>query len=421
MQTTSSAMIDDLLQVIGKSQSKFVGFYDTLKDLTDAISAPADDLQAIVINPSEFYYHASGGVWAKFAPVGEVHPSYVGAYATIQDLQAALSAPNDGDIAIIGKQKFYIYDSGNWDALITSASGTDTAQTTKNTADIAQIKSAMTATAKELKKLEFHDIFQYRGKLLPTLPAWPARGYFINVYALSNNEIFALPEVVGAEKTRKGTIFYLNNEDSNNSIRLTVATGKINGSSSVNIPSGNVVILSKTDDGWQMLLDGFFPPSKASFISDIKRDLAGELHTTEEETALINNWLANPTTQANLDKIIKNLGYEKTGSSGGLDPASVRIHIGTGDDYPSDFSQETAEYAPHETMTIEDLDLDPKKVWIAVPTSIQTKVTGISANEGLAARWSSTRITVNGEFWTVFLSPTRLADTQINFNLRWRV
>lgn len=421
MQTTSSAMIDDLLAVINKGQSKFIGFYDTLTDLNDAISAPTDGLQAIVINPSEFYYHATGGAWAKFAPVGEVHPSYVGAYATIQDLQSAQSAPNDGDIAIVGKQKFYIYASGSWDALIVSTSGTDTAQVTKNTADIATINAAIADSIGKLKKLEFHDVFQYRGKTLPTLPDWPARGYFINVYALSKNEVFALPEMVGTEKIRKGAIFYLNNEDSNNSIRLTTKSGSISGASSVNVPFGNLAILSKTDDGWQMLLDGYLPISQARLISTLKSSLAGELHTAQEELEIINNWLANPTTHANLDKIMTNLGYEKTGSKVGPDPSSIKVHIGTGESYPADFSQESGEYSPHETMLIEDLDLDPKKVWIAVPTSIQTKVTGISANEGLPARWSSTRITVNGEFWTVFLSPSKLADSQISFTLKWRI
>lgn len=143
MQTTTSEMIADLSAVLNQKTSKFIGFYDQLTDLQDASATPADGLQAIVINPSEFYYHAIGGSWVRFAPVGEVHPTYVGAYDNTADLNTAYPNPSDGDISIIGKSHFYIYDSGRWDQLITPASGTETAQVTKNTADITALKSTV--------------------------------------------------------------------------------------------------------------------------------------------------------------------------------------------------------------------------------------------------------------------------------------
>lgn len=46
--------------------ARFVGIFDTLQALSDAIPKPADNMQAIVIQPSERYYHSVGGTWTTF-------------------------------------------------------------------------------------------------------------------------------------------------------------------------------------------------------------------------------------------------------------------------------------------------------------------------------------------------------------------
>ena len=85
MQQTSSRMIEDVeatkilsdeLNLYKKNLSnltakvnkissmaslKFSGIYEQLSDLTDAIPAPDKDLQAIVLNPSEKYFHVVNG------------------------------------------------------------------------------------------------------------------------------------------------------------------------------------------------------------------------------------------------------------------------------------------------------------------------------------------------------------------------
>lgn len=155
--------------------------------------------------------------------------------------------------------------------------------------------------------------------------------------------------------------------------------------------------------------------------SDIRNALADDLHTTNEIEALINNWLANPTTRANLDKIMTALGYEKANSGTGPDPSTVRVHFGTGANAPTDFSNEVGEVAPHEDMLITGLNNNPRKVWVAVPQSMVTKVRGISANDGLPARWSYVKENINGADWAIFQSPTELADARLNLDIVWRI
>lgn len=442
MQTTSSAMIDDLIAVIGKHKSSFVGFYDEINELNDAQPNPPDGLQAIVLAPSEFYYHANGGRWEKFAPVGEVHPSYIGAYDSLADLRVAQPSPNDGDVAIIGKKKFYIFDSGTWDALISSTSGTESAQVTKNAADITKAKTDIAVNAKNYKdnkrrinqinavlaltratlsNLDPRPIFEYYGPTIPTLPNKPQSAYLLDVYALNQNEDLNLPYFADTP-IRPGAMFFLANNDTNNAITLRPSGGEtISGANAIGIPPGNVIALAKTSTGWQRLFSGFMASSIGTLLSTLRQRLADDLHTTNEIEAMINNWLANPTTHANLDKIMTALGYEKANSGTGPDPSTIRVHFGTGNNYPADFSNEVGEVAPHEDMLITGLNNNPRKVWVAVPQEMARKVRGISANDGLPARWPFTKADIDGKSWTIFQSPTELADARLNLDVIWRI
>ncbi|CAM0042231.1 hypothetical protein VPHK394_0012 [Vibrio phage K394] len=94
----------------------FVGFYPDLKSLQDAIAAPGNNYQAIVLSPSEEYYHGVGGSWVELAPVGSIHPQYLGVYDTVQDLQTANPSPSEEDLAIVGTSdpEFYYYANTAW-------------------------------------------------------------------------------------------------------------------------------------------------------------------------------------------------------------------------------------------------------------------------------------------------------------------
>lgn len=99
--------------------ANFVGIYTTLQDLKDAISAPANNYQAIVISPSEKYYHGVGNAWVELAPVGSIHPNYLGVYDTVDDLKAAQPNAKEKDIAIVGtlNKVFYIKGVSDWESI----------------------------------------------------------------------------------------------------------------------------------------------------------------------------------------------------------------------------------------------------------------------------------------------------------------
>lgn len=97
----------------------FVGIYQDLPSLQDAVKNPDNNYQAIVISPSEKYFHSVGGQWMELAPVGAIHPTYIGAYDTVHDLQAASPSAADQSVAIVGTQAraFYIKLQGIWNAI----------------------------------------------------------------------------------------------------------------------------------------------------------------------------------------------------------------------------------------------------------------------------------------------------------------
>lgn len=97
----------------------FAGIYNTLDDLKDAVASPTGNMQAIVISPSEKYYHGVGGAWVELAPVGSFHPNYLGAYDSVADLKLANPNPPKDALAIVGTtdKVFFLFSSNKWEQL----------------------------------------------------------------------------------------------------------------------------------------------------------------------------------------------------------------------------------------------------------------------------------------------------------------
>lgn len=114
-----SNLIDKVNKMSALSSLKFSGIYDQLTDLTDAIPKPTPDLQAIVLNPSEKYFHVVNGKWVELAPVGDIHTGYVGVYDSLADLKIAVPSPADNALAIVGTttKLFYIFKDSAWNEL----------------------------------------------------------------------------------------------------------------------------------------------------------------------------------------------------------------------------------------------------------------------------------------------------------------
>lgn len=104
---------------------QFAGIYTDLQALEDAVPSPHATMQAIVLNPSEKYYHVVANQWVELAPVGNIHTGYVGNYDSLGDLRTAVTSPPDKALAIVGSsintKEFYVFTEGKWEVLNTTS------------------------------------------------------------------------------------------------------------------------------------------------------------------------------------------------------------------------------------------------------------------------------------------------------------
>jgi hypothetical protein len=218
-----------------------------------------------------------------------------------------------------------------------------------------------------------------------------------------------------------GTMYLFNNENTTCKVRLQPVTGEsIQNATSLDVPAQSLVMLVKDGKNWVKSYAGYLPSSLQDLINRVSNQLTPELHTDDQITAMINQWFSNPTTLGKLDDALKKLGYEKK-TNPQPHPSSIQVYIGQGDDYPSAFSQSNGPFAPHQKLVAQGMDTTPSKVWIAVPTSAASKVTGIVGNGGLPAVWDSQTATINGKDWTIYLSPYQFHSQHIDFTLNWSI
>ncbi|EGR3070287.1 hypothetical protein DMW20_12055 [Vibrio parahaemolyticus] len=462
----------------------FAGIFQTVQNLKDAIGQPSPEQQAIVLQPSESYYHVVGGKWVELAPVGSIHPGYIGAYDTISDLNIAVPSPKDDSLAIIGGADFYYYTGGKWVPLSHDDVNALNARVTKNEGDIKAIKANdgqaithvsmsgnvitfthadgakhavqlpqphsapspsvpksiidqindletkmastgtdVTALKQSLGELkhrvdELQSVFSYRGATSPQYPTDPKGAYFLN---LSGSVGQTLAVSMPDQSLPDGTTFFVNNENAATQVTVTPKSGEsVEQATSIAVPAKSVLLLVKNGTNWIRNYAGYIPSSLQDLINRVANQLTPELHTQDQIVKMINNWLANPTTKGKLDEIMKGLGYEKK-TQPQPHPSAIQVYVGKSDDYPTSFARENGPYAPHQNLVAQGMDVTPSKVWIAVPESSATKVTGIVANGGLPARWDSQTKTINGKQWRIWLSPYQFHAQHIDFTLNWSI
>lgn len=134
----------------------FAGIYNDLQSLKDAIPVPTSNIQAIVLSPSEKYYHGVGNSWVELAPVSAFHPEYLGAYDTVQDLQIAEPTPADGSLAIIGtvSKSFYFYGNSAWTKVIDTDLPGLTSKVESNTQQISTHTNQISTLGSEVANLQ---------------------------------------------------------------------------------------------------------------------------------------------------------------------------------------------------------------------------------------------------------------------------
>lgn len=196
---------------------------------------------------------------------------------------------------------------------------------------------------------------------------------------------------------------------------------------------GNQAVLDELSK-LQTAAGSIFAPTKALFDAEANQLIDAKLATVRHtQTAHALSITANSMKNAAQDKrltalegsALTNAEVENYLRSRGWGPNTAppkevtEIHFGIGNDYPADFTSQTGTALPHQDMVVTGLASSPNKVWVAVPKASATKVVGMVANGGLPASWDSKDVTVSGKPWTVFISPTALADDKLSLSIRW--
>lgn len=325
--------------------------------------------------------------------------------------QAVTTVSLDGNKLVIGH-----HDGAKHALLLPS----NTVDITALRADLAEADKKLSAQGVAIDALknqglayqhelsDLSSVYSYTGNA-PTYPADPKHAYIVTYASLPAGEYQAkLPDV----SLLDGTLFYYTNSDDGSRVVLRPPTGfSVGHGDHIDIDPGNFVALVLDGKNFVKIASGLLPLGQSDLTHRIARDLAGQLHTEDQINAMFNKWLANPTTQQKIKAIVASKEPHDT----------TRVYIGTGQDYPSDFTGAQCPLAPHQKLMAQGMDQTAAKVWIAVPYSVADTVVGIAADGGLPALWDSKRINVQGKYWTVFLSPYPLTAAHVDFTIDWRI
>lgn len=278
-------------------------------------------------------------------------------------------------------------------------------------ADIAALKASNKEVAHRVDTLS--SVYTYKGNSVPASIPDGKEAYFVNVFKPSQGDDITLPS-----GNNNGEVFSLNNQGAE-MITLRAGSGEsVENATHIDVPPQSFLLLVKDGNNWHRVYAGYIPTGLDDLTNRIASSLKDQLHTKTQITDMINQWLANPATHSEIDQILTSLGYEKKAQPT-PNPGDVRVYIGKGDDYPAALAG--GGYSPHQDLVVQGMDSQPSKVWIAVPESISSKVTGIIADGGLAAVWDNQVKTIDGKQWRVYLSPYQFHSQHIDFTLKWKI
>jgi len=93
----------------------FLGVYGDLEALEADYPDPIAHLQAIVLNPTEHYYHVVDGSWDIYDTVGNVHDKYLGVFDDPADLPTENVLNNSMALVAGEEYDIRIFFNGTWD------------------------------------------------------------------------------------------------------------------------------------------------------------------------------------------------------------------------------------------------------------------------------------------------------------------
>lgn len=374
----------------------------------------------------------STGAWAYSDVGGTVNVEQYTVQSSVQPVTRALQPSDYGQavthVALSGNTMTFTHGDGAKHSITIPGGAAAPAGLTKEITDlenklnaqgvdVAAIKAAQGDLSHKISDLG--GIYSYRGLTAPDdFPANPKSAYFLNLHNSPGTQTIQIPATATAMVD--GTVFFINNENTTQQLIVRPKTGDaIDNATSITVQPQQFLMLAKHGKNWVKSAVGYLPTGFNDLVNRVAQSLASQLHTSAQITEMLNNWLANPSTQASLDKILKKLGYEKTGPSS--NPADIVAHVGSGADYPTSFSGEYGTYKPHQDIMITGLDQNPAKVWIAIPDSVGHDITGIKIDNGLAATWANKVVSIDGKDWNIFISPLVMHEAHLTLTPVWSI
>ena len=296
-----------------------------------------------------------------------------------------------------------------------------------NGVDIARLKSQLGTLDHEVSGL--HGVFSYRGTGLPVFPAGPKAAYFINLHNSTASTLSINSPLPSSGTLEDGAVMFVNNENTTAPVDILPESGySVDQATKLTIQPLQYAMLVLSGKSWNKISSGYIPISQEDLTHRVAAALSGQLHTKDQITAMSNNWLASPSTGQALDALLSKLGYTKGSAPdpahGGGTVDTTQVKIGVGDTYPTDLATALGTYGSHSQLVAPDMSQGTytgKKVWIAVPSSVASRVIGMSVNGGMSASWASQEVQYQGAQWTVFITPSGQHGQHLEFNIKWGI
>jgi len=291
--------------------------------------------------------------------------------------------------------------------------GTDWADTSVGNGSVPQsVLDEIAANKAELERIKTHtggqptDIFSYRGRTAPTLPAGK-KGYYLSFYSLQD----ASQRVTLPDNAVEGVIVSIDNQDPDKAVQFVPSgsdTYDGNSVTYVNIPPQNISFLIKDDNNnWIKAFGGLIPVAIGNLMTAIKNNLTGSLHTIPEIQAALKDRLHTFTEiqnefHAQLHSVedLYRFGFE-----------NVSIYFGfvtSNSPLPTEADGwVTGRMNTNRDATIEFPGGGNKYMGLVIPTTIAPLVSDIKINDAVVA-FTQSDYTQFGLNYKLFLSDVTL-------------
>lgn len=321
-------------------------------------------------------------------------------------------------VALDGNTMTFGHADGAKHSVVIPGGSSSTPAINQLKADIATLEAKLKAQGVDVTALkangqtyqhelsELSGAYAYTGPT-PSYPTDKKHTYVVNFNNISGKQVGSvLPDA------DEGTMLYFTNLDADTRVVLRPPTGQsVSLGDHYDLDPGQFVAFVKSGSGFTKVSGGPYHVDKADLVNQVAQQLANQLHTKDEIQQFFNEWLANPTTQQKIKQIVKSTEpHDQT-----------QIYYGTADDYPADFTGAQGPYQAHQDFIVNGLDKVASKVWIAVPWSVADTVVGIVTDEGLPAQWDSKRVSIDGKYWQIYLSPYEMHAATMKLDIKWRI